>query len=257
MADFPSPPTMLARPATYSVIGALLLLIGVVWFQAETTSAKSLVEDRAEVSVTRSTSSNGGRGASLESVAAPRPTENSVPPVASVKPGRVPLRRLVKQLEAEFTGSRFGQLVVSGGLRLAAEGRRAADGNSVTGSYFSPVMDEAMPPQEQMDATFDKIALVCDADVPDGTEVKLEFRTIDYAEDGEGWSDWREVGLEDHRATISLGRLAQKWQYRVTLSSQDPATGPVIRSVTIATEQSPTLAAEAFGAEGRSSDDSR
>jgi hypothetical protein len=197
--------------------------------------------------------STAGSHRELEAIPPAGKSEARVVPVElatsapdSSEPRRLALRRTVVHRASDFSGRRFGDAVVTDALRLNDAPARNDSAGAVMGSYFSPMDEQPMSPEAQMNATFDKIALWCDADAPPGAAVKLEFRVIAYDEDGEGWSDWREMRTDNSGAAVSLGYLAQKWQYRITLANRDATAGPVVRSVTVMTERDPELAAKTF-----------
>jgi hypothetical protein len=70
------------------------------------------------------------------------------------------------------------------------------------------------------------------AETPGGTHVSLAVRAGNVAEPDDTWSDWsaEQTDAEQARAHCPTARFVQ---YRVTLSSDDPARTPVVRGVSL------------------------
>src|SRR5262249_27259533 len=86
-------------------------------------------------------------------------------------------------------------------------------------------------------------ALTWQADTPPGTRVTLAVRSGNVAEPDETWSDWsaEQADPRQARVTAPAARFAQ---YRVTLTSDDPARTPALRTVALryrTTNQAPEV----------------
>jgi hypothetical protein len=120
------------------------------------------------------------------------------------------------QVMALLPGPARGELLLGAGdpggvYRLGA-------GYLREGSLTSQVLDAGLP------ARFG--ALVARSETPPGTRVGIEVRTGQSGEPDATWSDWKPTG-----ADAPTGRFAQ---YRLTLSTNDPAVSPEVTAVTLA-----------------------
>jgi hypothetical protein len=70
------------------------------------------------------------------------------------------------------------------------------------------------------------------ADAPAGTKVTVAVRTGNVAEPDDTWSDWSGEQTDAQQAVIAAP-AARFLQYRVTLTSDDPAVTPVLHDVTL------------------------
>jgi hypothetical protein len=81
------------------------------------------------------------------------------------------------------------------------------------------------------------------ADTPQGTAVTLAVRAGNVKEPDDTWSDWSEEQTDSRQASISAP-TARFLQYRVTLTTSDPAASPALRSVSLrymTTNQAPEI----------------
>ncbi len=125
-------------------------------------------------------------------------------------------------------------LAADQGIQLAG----APGSYSGSGEYLSQVLECAFP--------FSNAVLSWNADAPSGTALRFELRV----RDGSGWSGWYAMGewranggrsipgQADARGrvdvdTLKLNSVAMALQYRVELSSDSPATTPLLRQVSV------------------------
>lgn len=81
------------------------------------------------------------------------------------------------------------------------------------------------------------------ADTPPETKVTLAVRSGNLAEPDETWSDWSEEQA-DAESAMAVAPPARYLQYRITLTSNDPAATPAVRNVTVryrTTNQAPEI----------------
>lgn len=147
----------------------------------------------------------------------------------------------------DFLDGKCDNTAITDALRLSGDSPASTNLDQIVGVYVSPQSTNSFVPEERMPRLFDRIALSVDGTIPEGASVKLEFRTISYDEDGKGWDDWWEVPLNKQGRMISLGKLTERWQYRLILSSKDIFSSPEIRSVRVSTAQSLRSAQEVAG----------
>jgi outer membrane protein assembly factor BamB len=86
-------------------------------------------------------------------------------------------------------------------------------------------------------------ALTWRADTPAKSAVSVSVRSGNVSEPDETWSDWSAEAVNAEDATVAAPP-ARFLQYRVTLSTDDPAVTPVLRSLTIryaTTNQAPEV----------------
>jgi hypothetical protein len=86
-------------------------------------------------------------------------------------------------------------------------------------------------------------ALRWTADTPAGTAVTVAVRTGNTPEPTETWSDWSQEQSNPEQATIAAP-AARFLQYRITLSSSDPAQSPAVHGVALrymTTNQAPEV----------------
>jgi hypothetical protein len=86
-------------------------------------------------------------------------------------------------------------------------------------------------------------ALRWKADTPAGTAVTLAVRSGNVAEPDETWSDWSAEQTDPERAAVAAPP-ARFLQYRVTLTSDDPAATPALHGLTLrysTTNQAPEV----------------
>jgi outer membrane protein assembly factor BamB len=79
---------------------------------------------------------------------------------------------------------------------------------------------------------------------PPGTSVSVATRSGNVAEPDDTWSDWSDEQIDPERALITAPP-ARFLQYRVTLTTNDPARSPTVRAVTLrykTTNQAPEVA---------------
>jgi hypothetical protein len=78
---------------------------------------------------------------------------------------------------------------------------------------------------------------------PEGTSVSVATRSGNVAEPDDTWSDWSAEQTDAEQATIAAPH-ARFLQYRVTLTTTDPARSPTVRAVTLryaTTNQAPEV----------------
>jgi hypothetical protein len=81
------------------------------------------------------------------------------------------------------------------------------------------------------------------ADTPRGTSVTVAVRSGNVAEPDDTWSDWSEEQTDAQQATVTAP-TARFLQYRVTLTTDDTAVSPALKSVTLrymTTNQAPEI----------------
>jgi hypothetical protein len=86
-------------------------------------------------------------------------------------------------------------------------------------------------------------ALRWEVNTPEGTAVSVATRSGNVAEPDETWSDWTDEQTDAEQATIAAPS-ARFLQYRVTLSTTNPARTPAVRAVTLrykTTNQAPEI----------------
>jgi hypothetical protein len=86
-------------------------------------------------------------------------------------------------------------------------------------------------------------ALHWQADTPPGTAVTVAVRSGNLAEPDETWSDWS-AEQADPRQAVAAAPPARFLQYRVTLTSTDPAATPAVHGLTVryaTTNQAPEV----------------
>jgi hypothetical protein len=148
----------------------------------------------------------------------------------------------------DFPNGQFKNMAVTDALRLSNDNPAASNRlDQIIGIYISPQSTNSSVPEERMPRVFDRIAISFDGTIPDGAGVKLELRTIRYDEDGDGWEDWREIPPQQQGKVISLSKLTERWQYRLTLTANDLLSSPEIHSVSVSTSQSSKSAQEVAG----------
>jgi hypothetical protein len=219
-----------------------------------------------------SESKDGGKGGSTTAPAAPAAGENSVyrlGPDGSVREvfrEKAMVLSLLRQPGHLFVGTGMdGQLFevdeaahehtevarLDNGQVLCL-GRRA-DGSIVVGTG-DPGKLYAL--QDQFAARGSVVSEVLDAklisrwgalrwkaDTPSGTAVTIAVRSGNVAEPDETWSDWSAEQTDPERAVVSAPP-ARFLQYRVTLTSEDPAATPALHGLTLrysTTNQAPEV----------------
>jgi hypothetical protein len=75
-------------------------------------------------------------------------------------------------------------------------------------------------------------ALHWDSDAPVKTAISVAVRSGNTAEPDDAWSDWSAEQTDPARATITAPS-ARFLQYRLTLSTEDPAATPAVRGLTL------------------------
>src|SRR5205823_3560910 len=86
-------------------------------------------------------------------------------------------------------------------------------------------------------------ALQWQADTPAGTAVMVAVRSGNVAEPDDTWSDWS-AEQADARQAVADAPPARFVQYRVTLTSDDPAGTPAVKGLTLryrTTNQAPEV----------------
>jgi len=81
------------------------------------------------------------------------------------------------------------------------------------------------------------------ADTPEGTRLTISVRTGNVAEPDDTWSDWSEEQTDREKAVVSAP-AARFAQYRVTMTTENTAKTPTLRTVTVRymnANQSPEL----------------
>ncbi len=81
------------------------------------------------------------------------------------------------------------------------------------------------------------------ADTPEGTAVSIAVRSGNVAEPDDTWSDWSTEQTQAETATIAAPN-ARFLQYRLTLTSSNPATSPAVRGISLrymTTNQAPDV----------------
>jgi sugar lactone lactonase YvrE len=83
-----------------------------------------------------------------------------------------------------------------------------------------------------------------ESETPEGTSVSVATRSGNVAEPDDTWSDWSDEQTDAERAIITAP-AARFLQYRVSLTTNDPARSPAVRAVTLrykTTNQAPEVA---------------
>jgi hypothetical protein len=109
------------------------------------------------------------------------------------------------------------------------------DGYEKRGTVTSPVFDAKLISRWG--------ALRWQADTPEGTAVGVAVRSGNVSEPDETWSDWSEV-QGDGREALAAAPPARFLQYRVALNTDNPATSPAVRALSVryaTTNQAPEL----------------
>lgn len=127
----------------------------------------------------------------------------------------------------DFERGEFSNVLFQGTLRMGDDPSfvpRGAPSGQRFGVFISP--------EEEANQLFDQVVVSPEATIPEGSELSMEIRTRTAGGD---WSVWRRMKSDRMSAAIGIGAPADAWQYRLTFYSNDPANGPEVASVAIAT----------------------
>jgi hypothetical protein len=110
----------------------------------------------------------------------------------------------------------------NGTQTLAVDSAQLAPPYTANGTYTSCALDAGANSQWQ--------TIAWDASTPSGTGLLVEAQS---SSDGTAWSGWAAVGASG----ANLAAPARFVQYRLSLSSSNPATSPLVNSVTLSAPQ--------------------
>lgn len=150
--------------------------------------------------------------------------------LAEVEPSVVPMVEVEPSLEAvihsaaDFSMGRIENLVIE-------EGQLKLNGKKPSGTLCSPEFEAG--------GWFSAFALSWDGAWQSVNQCQVEVR-LRHAH---GWSEWERISINNLNQPMSLGAPARAWQYRLTLTTDNAAQGPVIASVTIAPQNVPSFQA--------------